>query len=134
MKLPTELLTHQRLEEVIVGWTEGWNRASMMSMVMAPYKNILRTLKLTRNKHKINLHMERERNNSALTASFGWNSKPRPKKTSARRLKSQMNSRGVKYKLKSLLKNRVPTSLKLYPTHRPHKPHRHSAGVELRSP
>jgi len=68
-----------------VGRNDG---ASTMSVPMAPYKNILGTLKLTRNKHKIS-ERERERDNSAVTASFGRNSKSKPNETSARRLKSQ---------------------------------------------
>ncbi|KAG2639925.1 hypothetical protein PVAP13_2KG050748 [Panicum virgatum] len=82
-----------------VGRNDG---ASTMSVPMAPYKNILGTLKLTRNKHKISerergreggrereRERERERNNSAVTASFGRNSKSKSNETSARRLKSQ---------------------------------------------
>jgi len=60
MKLPTDLSTPQRLDEVIADWTERWNRASTMSVAMGPYRNIFRTLKLTRNKHKISLYREGE--------------------------------------------------------------------------
>ena len=90
-----------------VGRNDG---ASTMSVPMAPYKNILGTLKLTRNKHKISEReregeREREREKQQCSDRKLWSEfKIETKRNfgAATEIPNQTNSRGVKYKLKSL--------------------------------